>query len=85
MGLLSIVLKRARIVMAKRKKKVGKSSRRGNLPSPYQKYGKVPYRYSTAYYEWFNRVRHNRAGPSKDWKSTKRTDKYQRTYLEAAE
>lgn len=35
--------------MAKRKKKVGKSVRHGNLPSPYTKYGKKPYPYGTDY------------------------------------
>lgn len=33
-------------------RKRGRSSRNGNAPSPYQKYGKVPYKYSSAYHDW---------------------------------
>lgn len=39
--------------MAKRKKAKGRSARHGRRPSPYQKYEKTPYKYSSAYYEWF--------------------------------
>ncbi len=38
--------------MAKRKKMKGKSARHGRAPSPYQKHGKTPYRYSPGYYAW---------------------------------
>ncbi len=30
----------------------GKSARHGRAPSPYQKHGKTPYRYSPGYYAW---------------------------------
>jgi hypothetical protein len=30
----------------------GKSVRHGNAPSPYTKYSKTPYVYSSAYHEW---------------------------------
>ena len=43
--------------MAKRKKMRGTSARRGNAPSPYSKYAKVPHRYSADYYEWVRSVR----------------------------
>ncbi len=39
------------IDMAKRRKPTGHSARNGNAPSPYLKYGKMPYRYS-----WEQRV-----------------------------
>ena len=42
--------------MAKRQKSKGKSARHGRAPSPYQKYEKQPYRYSTEYYTWKTRV-----------------------------
>lgn len=32
--------------------KTGRSGKRGNAPSPYQKYDKRPYEYSTAYHAW---------------------------------
>lgn len=39
-------------VMAKNARRKGKSVRNGNSKSPYQKYQKRPYQYSSAYYDW---------------------------------
>jgi len=36
-------------MMAKRKKKPGKSARHGNLPAPYTKYQKTPFPYGEGY------------------------------------
>lgn len=42
--------------MAKRKKMKGRSARHGKAASPYQKYQKKPYRYSSGYYDWRRNV-----------------------------
>lgn len=38
--------------MAKNVRQKGKSARNGNSPSPYTKYAKTPYKYSTKYHQW---------------------------------
>jgi len=62
--------------MAKNMVKRGRSARNGNAPSPYTKYQKTEYKYSTAYYDW-------RRG--KIAKKSKETKQSHREYKEAAE
>ncbi len=62
----------------------GRSARNGNAPSPYTKYQKTPYRYSSKYHEWradrlAGRVKEKR----EDWKSSDREQV--REYKVAAE
>lgn len=53
MNLLKVISNQLRLaIMAKDARKKGKSARNGNAPSPYTKYHKTPYRYSSAYYDW---------------------------------
>lgn len=62
--LLKRLRKKALASMAKNMKQKGRSARNGNAPSPYQKYGKVPHRYSSAYYTWrANRLAGRATGP----------------------
>lgn len=66
-------LKRRLCEMAKNKRQTGKSVRHGNLPSPYQKYQKTPFRYSSAYYEWRSAVIANKPAPKrKEYKANDR-------------
>lgn len=73
--------------MAKNAKQSGRSVRNGNAPSPYTKYGKRPYVYSAAYYQWHHTVKKQKAtapqrigGPKNAVQSNKRN-----IYAEAAE
>lgn len=63
-----ILLKRLRkrIVDAMGKPTTNKAKRRGN--SPYHKYGKTPYRYSAAYYDWHRAAKAGKPAPRLDWK-----------------
>ena len=49
---LKLLRKLREALMAKNSPRRGKSARNGNSPSPYTKYGKVPYKYSAKYQEW---------------------------------
>ena len=59
--------------MAKNAASGGRSARRGRSPSPYTKYGKVPHRYSPAYYQWKDAMmrnkptKHKEAGTKKEY------------------
>lgn len=47
-----VIWRKADRAMAKNLRKKGRSAKNGNAPSPYTKYDKVPYKYSTAYHTW---------------------------------
>jgi hypothetical protein len=57
--LLSKTLRQAVMGKPSRKPK-GKSARKGNMPSPYTKYGKTPYKYSQSYYDWHRNAKAGR-------------------------
>lgn len=59
--------------------KRGKSTRNGNSTSPYQKYGKRPFRYSPAYYQWRDMMLGGKKG-----KKDKFADNQEKQYKEAA-
>jgi hypothetical protein len=76
-----VLRKKLRKLMAKNKIKRGKSMRNGNLPSPYQKYGKTPYVYSESYRQWkLSRIA-GRVLPA----VSSRVNTYRPQYKEAAE
>ena len=58
--------------MAKNKSKRGKSIRHGNLPSPYTKYNKAPYVYSSAYHDWRRTVMNKRSLTKENYKTSDR-------------
>lgn len=60
--------------MAKRKKPKGRSARHGKAQSCYQKYSKVPHKYSSEYQEWF---RETKAGRRPSPKPAKTYSHYQ--------
>lgn len=59
--------------MAKNGPKKGKSARNGNAPSPYQKYGKTPHKYSQKYTDWRrDRLAGRVRTDIKEWKADSR-------------
>jgi len=79
---------RKMLTMAKNRIKRGRSARNGNMPSPYTKYGKTPYRYSEEYRTWrLNKLRLNKLAGRAAVTSSKVSTRINRpqVYREAAE
>jgi len=72
-------LRRMIVVMSKRVKSKGRSMRNGNAPSPYTKYAKTPYKYSSQYHNW----RQDRLAGRKTKDTTSDSPSFK--YAEAAE